>query len=35
MIGVPTGLGDIQCSVIAAQGAFDVVGSVRTPGTRR
>jgi pimeloyl-ACP methyl ester carboxylesterase len=31
MIDVPTGLGDIECPVIVARGAFDVVGSGRTP----
>lgn len=31
MIDVPTGLGDIQCPVIVAQGAFDVVGSGQAP----
>jgi pimeloyl-ACP methyl ester carboxylesterase len=31
MIDVPTGLGDIDCPVIVAQGAFDLVGSGQTP----
>lgn len=31
IIDVPTGLGDIDCPVIVAQGAFDVIGSGQTP----
>jgi hypothetical protein len=31
MIDVPTGLDRIDCPVIVAQGAFDVIGSGQTP----
>lgn len=31
MVDVPTGLGDIDCPVIVAQGAFDIVGAGQTP----
>jgi pimeloyl-ACP methyl ester carboxylesterase len=31
MIDIPTGLDRIDCPVIVAQGAFDVIGSGQTP----
>jgi len=31
MVDVPTGLDQIDCPVIVAQGAFDVIGSGQTP----